>query len=157
MALHFLRFPVVAPIVAASLLGACTSMSGPQDLLGSVSPAPAQQQVTSGTLPPPPGLSAHPQSAPLTPGRIVSSAQPAPVVDLEERVPETPTMRVEALGDLPRRADGVMILPPAPRLDVIDIGAVRDGLAGTPPRSARSAPVTSPSAPPAAQGQGGLL
>lgn len=150
-----LRLSALAALGLA--LSACSTTSGGlDDLFGSVAPTTAAPRATN-TLPRPPGLPADPAAAPLTPGRIgappaapsgVSSGAP-PVAqvndELDNHLPAAPPMRVEALGDLPRRADGVMILPPGPKLDVIDIGAVRDGLSQTQPRT--STPMGAPVEP----------
>jgi hypothetical protein len=150
--------PSFAILLFSLGLTGCTTIA-PGDLLGSVSPSLAPQP-GAGTLPPPPGLSANPSNAPLTPGRIAVPAAAAPVGAMDEVVPQAPPMSVQPLGDLPRGSDGVMILPPAPRLDVIDIEAVRDGLAGKPPRSSAAPNPPAPgsaAAPASSRAQGGLL
>ncbi len=180
---------VLALCLAGLVSSACTTMSGPDDLFGSVAPSLATPR-TTGTLPPPPGLSANPAAAPLTPGQIaapgqsgtrsqngavgqsVAQGRSGAISDVslgapEDHLPPAPPMQVQPLGDLPRRADGVMILPPGPKLDVIDIGAVREGLAdapartspptGVPPRAAPPAPTGVQTAPATTQPQGGFL
>lgn len=117
----------IAAVSAACVLAACTTMSGPDDLLGSVGLSTPSRAPTPL---PPPGPSSNPSAAPLTPNHIQTEASsPRPVTD--EYVQEAPPMRVERLQDLPRRADGSMILPSASPLHVIDVQEVRNSLANS--------------------------
>lgn len=140
----------IAAASAASVLTACTTVSGPDDLLGSVGlSTPARTSATA----PPPGLSSDPSAAPLTPNHIQTGGPPSPMVT-DEYVHEAPPMRVERLQDLPRRADGTMILPSASPLHVIDVQEVRNSLANSASASAAARPSSAtggpqPSLPPA--------
>ena len=142
----------IGAVSALSVLAACTTMSGPDDLLGSVGlSAPPRTSVPS----PPPGLSSNLSAAPLTPNPTQTGASSAGL-GTDEYVQEAPPMRVERLQDLPRRADGSMILPSASPLHVIDVQEVRNSLASSgsasvatrPPSATQGTQPTLPPVPP---------
>ncbi len=141
----------IAIISAASALAACTTLGGPDDLIGSVGMAsPTGVQTSIGMQPP--GLPSNPSSTSLTPSQI-HAVSPLHQPEADEYVQEAPPMRVERLQDLPRRADGSMILPSASPLHVIDVQEVRNSLANSESASgATRAPSatqgTQPSLPP---------
>ena len=141
-----LRLPLfrIAAVSALSVLAACTTMSGTDDLLGSVGlSTPSRAPIPL----PPPGLSSNPSTAPLTPNHIQTDAS-SPRLGTDDYVQEAPPLRVERLQDLPRRADGSMILPSASPLHVIDVQEVRNSLANSGSASAATQG-THPSLPPA--------
>ena len=144
-----LNFVCVPALFIAPNITDCTSMSGPDNLLGSVGlPSPTRAPTSL----PPPGLSSNPSAAPLTPNHIQTGASSFRL-GTDEYVQEAPPMRVERLQDLPQRADGSMILPSASPLHVIDVQEVRNSLANSGSGSVATRPPsatqgTQPSLPP---------
>ncbi len=130
MLLRSRAFRVACAFVGTFWLTGCTTGFGPGDVLGSARSA-ALPGAAGESYPTSPVLGPDPSAAPLTPGAIATPST-APATSYEQGAGSASVASaVQPLGDLPRRADGTMILPPAPRLDVIEIQPLRDSLTQT--------------------------
>jgi hypothetical protein len=140
-------------LAAAALLSGCSAMSGPNDLFGyalpqpgvlasapdlataSITPAPAARPLAVQPLAPLPAASQTPSRAPVLPGDTASI--PAPLASsAEEEKRErmiasalAPASSYQNLGELNRNADGTMVLPAPPEVEIIDIAPIRDSMA----------------------------